>query len=84
MENKGPQNNNPQQKPSGKGFKFNLTWIYIIIIAILIGSYLFSDNAPVKEVPFSTFENYMYTHKMEKIDVYSSRNVAEALIVKIR
>jgi cell division protease FtsH len=82
MENKGPQNNNPQQKPSGKGFKFNLTWIYIIIIAILIGSYLFSDNTPVKEVPFSTFENYMYTHKMEKIDVYSSRNVAEALIVK--
>jgi len=79
METKSPQNS--PQKP-GKGPKFNITWLYVIIIGILIGSYLFSDTAPVKEVPFSDFEKYMYNNKMEKIDVYSSKNIAEALIIK--
>jgi len=36
----------------------------------------------VKEVPYSDFKSYMNTRKIEKIAIYSSRNVAEAQIVK--
>lgn len=80
MDNKFQQNK--PQNPGPKTPKFNISWIYAIIIAILIGSYLFTDTSPVKEVPYSDFKSYMNTRKIEKIAIYSSRNVAEAQIVK--
>ncbi|NDP19461.1 MAG: ATP-dependent zinc metalloprotease FtsH [Paludibacter sp.] len=80
MENKTPNQNPP--KPNGKMPKFNISWIYGIIILVLFGSYFFSDNVPTKEVPFSTFEEYVKTGLIEKIDVYSTKNTVEAKIDK--
>ncbi|MDD3320503.1 MAG: ATP-dependent zinc metalloprotease FtsH [Paludibacter sp.] len=80
MENKTP-NPNPL-KPNGKSPKFNISWIYGIIILVLVGSYFFSDNVPTKEVPFSTFEEYVKNGTIEKIDVYSQKNTVEAQIIK--
>ncbi len=80
MENKTP-NQNPL-KPSGKSPKFNISWIYGIIILILVGSWLFADNVPSKDVPFSTFEEYVKNGMVEKIDVYSSKNSVEAQVTK--
>lgn len=80
MENKTPIQIPP--KINGKMPKFNISWIYGIIIIILLGSYFFTDNVPTKEVPFSTFEEYVKTGVIEKIDVYSIKNTVEAKVVK--
>lgn len=77
MENKTP---NTPNKPTGRKPKFNVSWIYGIIILLLIGSYFFNNAAPVKEVPYSTFEEYVKQGLVEKIDVYSTKNTLSAKI----
>ncbi len=77
MENKTP---NTPNKPTGRKPKFNVSWIYGIIILVLIGSYFFNNAAPVKEVPYSTFEEYVKQGLVEKIDVYSTKNTLSAKI----
>lgn len=76
--NKNPQPN--PLKPTGKGPKFNISWIYGIIIIILLGSYFFSDTAVSKDIPFSTFQEYVKAGDVESIDVYSSKGMLEAKI----
>jgi cell division protease FtsH len=80
MENKTPKPN--PIKSSSKAPKFNISWIYGIIILVLLGSYFLSDNVQSKEVPFSTFEQYVKGRIIEKITVYSARNSVEAIVVK--
>ncbi|MHB9141438.1 MAG: ATP-dependent zinc metalloprotease FtsH [Paludibacter sp.] len=80
MENKTP-NQNPV-KPSGKFPKFNISWIYGIIILVLLGSYFLSDNVPAKEVNYSTFKEYVRKGMIEKVYVYSSKNTVEAQVIK--
>lgn len=78
MENKTP---NPV-KPNSKMPKFNISWIYGIIISVLLGMFLFSENTPTKEVNYSSFKEFVKRGYMEKIDVYSSKGVLEAQILK--
>jgi len=79
MENKTP-NPNPI-KPTGKFPKFNISWIYGIIILVLLGSYFFNENTPTKEVPFTTFQEYIKQGMIVKINVYNSKNGIEAQLV---
>ena len=79
MENKTPK---APVKPTGKGPKFNISWIYGIILIVLIGSYLFNDTAPAKDVPYSTFEEYVKNGYVEKIDVFSAKNALTAKVNK--
>ena len=76
MENKTP-NPNPL-KPVGKSPKFNISWIYGIIIFTLMGLFFFGENTPSKDVPFTTFKDYVLRGMIEKVDVYSSKNLIEA------
>ena len=70
MENKKP---NPL-KPAGKSPKFNLSWIYGIIIFTLMGLFLFGDNTPTQNIDITTFENYAKKGMIEKVTVFSSNN----------
>ena len=79
MENKTP-NPNPI-KPNSKVPKFNISWIYGIIIFTLMGLFFFGENTPSKEVPFTTFKDYVKQGMIEKVDVYSSKNGIEAQLV---
>ncbi|MDP4238056.1 MAG: ATP-dependent zinc metalloprotease FtsH [Bacteroidota bacterium] len=79
MENKIP-NQNPV-KPTGKFPKFNISWIYGIIILVLLGSYFFNENTPTKEVPFTTFKEYVKQGMIAKVNVYNSKNVVEAQLI---
>lgn len=75
----------PKQNPikiPNKPPKFNLAWIYGIIIITLLGSYFFNNDIPIKEVKYSVFKEYVKKGLVEKIDVYTSRNMVEATIVK--
>jgi cell division protease FtsH len=78
MENKTP---NPV-KPNSKMPKFNISWIYGIIISVLLGMFLFSENTPTKEVNYSSFKEFVKRGYMEKIDVYSSKGILEAQVLK--
>jgi len=79
MENKTP--NQSPVKPTGKFPKFNISWIYGIIILVLLGSYFFNENTPTKEVPFTTFKEYIKQGMIVKIDVFNSKNAIEAKLV---
>jgi cell division protease FtsH len=79
MENKTP--NQSPIKPTGKFPKFNISWIYGIIILFLLGSYFFNENTPTKEVPFTTFKEYVKQGMISKISVYNSKNSIEAQLV---
>jgi hypothetical protein len=79
MENKIP-NQNPV-KPTGKFPKFNISWIYGIIILVLLGSYFFNENSPTKEVPFTTFKEYVKQGMIAKVNVYNSKNIVEAQLI---
>ena len=79
MENKTP--NQSPVKPTGKFPKFNISWIYGIIILVLLGSYFFNENTPTKEVPFTTFKEYIKQGMILKIDVFNSKNAIEAKLV---
>lgn len=76
MENKAP-NQNPI-KPTGKFPKFNISWIYGIIILVLLGSYFFNENTPTKEIPYSTFQEYVKQGMIAKVNVFNSKNLIEA------
>jgi len=76
MENKTPN------KPVGKSPKFNISWIYGIIVLVLIGSYFLNEPVPVKDVPYSTFQEYVKQGLVEDIDVYSSKGSIDAIIAK--
>src|SRR5665647_1597602 len=80
MENKTPNQNST--KPNSKFPKFNISWIYGIIIFVLLGSYFFNENTPIKEVKYSTFKEYVKKGMIEKVDVYSSKNSLEAQVIK--
>jgi cell division protease FtsH len=78
MEN-NKQNQKPD-KPSGKIPKFNISWIYGIIIVLIFGSLFFHD-APTTQVPLSTFKEYVLQGMIEKVDVYKSKGMIEATLV---
>ena len=79
MENKKPIQK--PDKPAGKMPKFNISWIYGIIIIIILGFYIFKDNVPLKEVPFTTFKEYVKKGMIAKVDVYNSKNEVEAQLI---
>ncbi|MDA3890649.1 MAG: ATP-dependent zinc metalloprotease FtsH [Salinivirgaceae bacterium] len=64
----GPKSGNKDQKENDKKPKFNITWIYGIIVIFIIGMMFFPmGNEPV-EVMWGRFRNKMLkTHSVEKI-----------------
>ena len=69
--NTPPLGGKPNKKP-----KFNLSWIYTIAIAILLGSFFFDDfGGSEKEISFSTFEEYIQKGYIESMTVFTNNTV---------
>ena len=79
MESKTP--NQKPLKPNSKIPKFNISWIYGIIILFIVGSYFFKENVPTKEVAFTTFKEFVKQGMVSKVDVYSSKSAIEAQLI---
>ena len=83
------ENNRPNQQPGnpfqperrtpGK-FKFNFSWIYGLIIVILLGSLFLGDGGAMREVSYSKFEDLVKSGSVERVRVFTSRNTLEARI----
>lgn len=71
--------------PGGKkpSFRFNVYWIYAIILIALLGANMFgSSNGGVQEISWTKMEQYIKDNKVDKIVCYSNKNVAELHIKK--
>ena len=74
-------NQNSSQKPATKGPKFNVSWLYGILIMILLGSYFFGNQGAVKTVnSYPTFKSYVEKGYIESIEVYAAKNQVQAVI----
>ena len=69
------------KKPLMK-FKFNLYWMYSVIAIMLIGLYLMNDSTMTKEIGFSEFEKIAKSGGIEKITVFSNKDMAEAVLTE--
>ena len=76
------QNQNPPLKPAGgKKPKFNISWIYGIIVMVLIGSYLFGDRVPVKDISsYPLFKQFVEDGHIASIEVFPQKNQVEAIV----
>src|ERR1700761_9647239 len=61
------------KKPAAKPPKFNIMWLYAIVIMILLGFGYFANNGSVKTTTYQDFENNMLKqHDVEKLVAYKS------------
>lgn len=74
-------NNQRQQNKQGKP-KFNLSWLYMLIALAMLSVFFLGEDKQAKEVPWTTFENYMYKGYVEKVDVYSNKNIVNGIVKK--
>ena len=73
-ENK-PNNNNNKKKP----IRINLTWLYLIIGAFLIGITFWDKTGDTKQVAYNQFKQYVEKGYISKI-VIVNKEIAEATI----
>lgn len=78
MENQKPNQSSP--KLGDKKPKFNISWIYGIIILVLVGSYFVNGTSPSKEIPFSEFESHMKAGRIEAVEIYVAKNSVQATV----
>ena len=72
--------NNPNGRKIGP-FKFNLWWMYAIVIAFLGGIYLLDNNEINKPVSYSDFIKYVeQDHGVSKIIIHSDNRSAEGIL----
>ena len=72
----------PASNPNNKTpFRFSLWWMYGIIIVFLIGVFWLDSNSVTKEIPFTTFENYVEKdHGIKKIIVFTDGRKVEGFL----
>lgn len=74
------EKNNPQggrqnpQQPKKKG-GIGWGWLYMIIIAVLLGSYLFADSTTAKDITYTQLQSYIENDVIESLIVYDNGNV---------
>jgi len=81
--NKAPSKPKTSPENGGPGkFKFNLNWLYILIIAMLIGVFLTNNTSTVdnKEVSWTEFEKLAKENTFSKIWCYNKKHMVVATV----
>ena len=60
--------------------KFNIFWLYAIILAVLIGLYMINNDSYTKPVDWTQFEKYVQHGGVTDIIVVANKNVAEGVL----
>ena len=68
--------NSSQNKKGG----FNIMWLYVIIIAIILGVYYFNDYAPNRAINWTQFQDLTEKGHVDSILVLSNKNEARAFV----
>ena len=70
MDNYNKGGNSPKNSfPKKPKTSFNLNWLYLFVIAGIIGIYFFSESSMTKEIPWSDFQSYVKQNNFNKIVV---------------
>lgn len=70
-----PKGNNPRRKTG-----FNVGWIFMAIMLVILGIYLFGDNSSAEKIKWSDFQTLMERNAFEEITVYSSKGKVDATV----
>ncbi|MDH6316361.1 cell division protease FtsH [Parabacteroides sp. PF5-5] len=75
-------NNNkfPKGDKPNKMFKFNIYWMYGLILVMLAALYFTSDSSTTKELGWTEFQRLAQEDVFEKMTVYNKKNVLEAKV----
>ncbi|MBR5118105.1 MAG: ATP-dependent zinc metalloprotease FtsH [Muribaculaceae bacterium] len=74
--NSGSGNNSSQKKKGG----FNIMWLYVVIIAIILGMYYFNDYSPNRPISWTQFQDLAEKGHVDSVLVYSNKNEAHAFV----
>jgi len=77
MKDNKPENPKPirkisNKKPSAKPPKFNIMWLYAIVIMILLGVGYFSNTNTAEPTTYQSFEAMLKHHDVEKLQAYKN------------
>ena len=73
-------NNNNANKSQGKKPKFNILWMYFIIMAVLLAIYWSNDMTTSRDVSWTKFKEYVETGAVDSIVVYSNKQEAKGFV----
>ena len=59
---------------------FNPYWVYAIVLAILMGMWIFGQDTTVKEIKWSEFQQYVRDNRIKSVVVYNNKETAEAIV----
>lgn len=74
--NSNSSNNNSR----GKKPKFNILWMYAIIMAVILGIYWSNDVSTSRDVSWTKFKEYVATGGVDSVVVYSNKQEANAFL----
>lgn len=74
MSNKPPKDNKQ------KMFRFNIYWMYGLILVMLGALYFTSDSSITKEIGWTEFQKYAQENSFDKITVFNKKNMLEATV----
>ena len=73
-------NNNNNSSQRGKKPKFNILWMYAIIMAVILGIYWSNDMTTSREVSWTKFKECLESKGVDSIVVYTNKLEANAFL----
>ena len=74
----GNNNSNKSGKSSGNKPKFNIMWMYAIIMAVILGIYFTNDVGTSKDVSWTKLKEYVQSGGVDSLVVYSNKMEVKA------
>lgn len=74
--------NKPSKDNKQKLFRFNIYWMYGLILVMLLALYFTSDSSVTKEIGWTEFQKYAQNNSFDKITVFNKKNMLEATVKK--
>ena len=72
--------NNSSNNSRGKKPKFSILWMYVIIMAVILGIYWSNDMSTSRDVSWTQFQGYVEEGAVDSIVVFSNKQEANAYI----
>lgn len=72
--------NKPSKDNRQKMFRFNIYWMYGLILVMLAALYFSSDTSVTKEIGWTEFQKYARENSFDKITVFNKKNLLEATV----
>ena len=76
----GGSSNSSNNNSRGKKPKFNILWMYAIIMAVILGIYWSNDVSTSRDVSWTKFKEYVATGGVDSVVVFSNKQEANAFL----